>query len=88
MVKNIQSLVGNNGIIVCWETAFDLPSLGIGVCATWRVSLAKDPGVRPCLLHHKGREGTRYAPVLDDFRRVPILITLAMEVFSKDQVKP
>ena len=45
--------------------------------------------MRQCLLQHMGRGvENRYLPLLDDFPLVPIPITLAMEAFSNQQVKP
>ena len=42
MAQGLLSLVGNNRVIVGWETSFDLASLGIGVSSTMTVSLATD----------------------------------------------
>ena len=88
VLRNLQSLVGNDRLIAGWETSFDLASLGIAVGWTFPVRLATDPEVRHCLLQHMGSEGNRYAPVMDDFPRVPIPITLPMEVLAKGQVTP
>ena len=88
VVKSLRSLVGNNRLIVGWDTSFDLASLGIGVCSTLTVNLATDPEVRQCLLQHMGRGvENRYLPLLDDFPRVSIPITLGMEALSSRQVK-
>ena len=82
MVKSLQTLLGENRLVVASETSFDLASNGIRVCSTLTVSPATDPEVRPCLLQHMGRGvENRYLPLLDDFPLVSISITLAMEAF-------
>ena len=87
MVKRLRALVGNNPLIVGWETSFDLASLVIGVCSTLTVNLVTDAEERQCVLQHMGRGvENRYVPLLDDFPPVPIPITLAMEAISNKQV--